>query len=81
MLGEHPFTWSTTVLVLAQLGLGLSGGLFNRTGVVILVSSQCRTARECLLTVGVRAFIGALSGVNTTMSCQRGRVTERLQAC
>lgn len=68
MLREHPFTRPSTILVLSQLGFGFSRGFFNGPGVVVLVSSQCRTARESLLAVGVRTFVGSLAGVNTAMS-------------
>lgn len=81
MLGEHSFTRTSTILILPQLGLGFSSGFFDGPSVVVLVACQRRTAREGLLTVGVRAFVGSLAGVNATMSGQRGRVAKGLNSC
>jgi hypothetical protein len=72
VLGKHSFTRTSTILILPQLGLCFSRGFFDSPSVVILVPCQRRTAREGLLAVGVRTFVGSLAGVNAAMSGQRG---------
>jgi hypothetical protein len=46
---------------------------------VVLVACQRRTAREGLLTVGVRAFVGSLAGVNATMSRHQNHHTGTIE--
>jgi hypothetical protein len=38
---------------------------------MILMASQSCAAGKCLLAVGVRAFIRALAGMDSSVSCQR----------
>ena len=81
VLGKHSFARTPTVLILPQLGLCLSSCFFDSPGVVILVACQRRATRESLLTVGVRAFVRSLAGVNAAMPSQRRRVAEGLNTC
>lgn len=78
MLGEHSLARATAVLVLSKLGFGLRSSFFNGSSMVILVASQSSPARECLLAVGVRALVGSFTGMDATMSGQRGRIAEGL---
>ena len=55
------------------------GGLFDGAGMVVLVAGERGTAGECLLAVGVWAFVGPLARMYPSMSSQRARVTERLR--
>lgn len=78
VLGEHSLARATAVLVLSQLSFGFRSSFFNRSSMVILVTSQGSAARECLLAVGVRALVGSFTGMDAAMSGQRGRITEGL---
>jgi hypothetical protein len=57
---------------------GRSSGLFNGASVMVLVACQGGATRKCFLAIGIRALVGSLPRVNTTMPSQRARVTERL---
>lgn len=70
MIREHSLGTTASFLVLAQIGLGLGGRLLNSPSMMILVTGKSCTARERLLAVGVRAFVGALSRVNPTVACE-----------
>lgn len=70
VIREHPFARATTFFVLTQIGLSLSSGFLDGTGVMVLVTGQGRAARECLLAVGVRTFVGSLARMDTTMPSQ-----------
>lgn len=80
VLRKHSFTGTATILVLPQLGLCFRSSFLDCPSVMILVSSQSGTARKGLLAVGVRAFVGSLSGVDAAMSGQRGRIAEWLNS-
>lgn len=67
LLGEHALP---PILVLAQVGLGLGGRFLDRPNMMVLVPGKCGATRERLLAVSVRALVGALPGVNATMSGQ-----------
>ena len=53
--------------------------LFDSTGVMVLVSSQCSATSERLLTIGIRALVWSLARVNAPVPCERARITKRLQ--
>lgn len=78
MLGKHSLARTSTILILPQLGLCFSSGFFDGPSVVVLVACQRRAAREGLLTVGIRAFVGSLARVNAAMPGQRRRVAKGL---
>jgi hypothetical protein len=59
---------------------GGAGGVLNGARVVILVARQGGTPRKCLLAVGVRAFVGALAGVDAAMAGQGAGVAKGLAA-
>lgn len=81
MLGKHSLARASTILILPQLGLCFSSGFFNGPSMVILVACQRRTAREGLLAVGIRAFVGPLARVNAAVPGQRRRVAKGLNKC
>lgn len=59
-------------------GSSCSSSLLYRAYVLVLMPSQSSTASERLLAIGIRAFIGAISGMGTTMTSQRTAVTKSL---
>lgn len=71
VIGEHSVGSTSSFLVLAQIGLCLRSCLLNGPSVMILMTGQSCTACERLLAVRVGAFIGSLSGVNTTVAGKR----------
>lgn len=71
MIGEHSVGSTSSFLVLAQIGLRLGSRLLNGPSMMVLMTGQSCTACERLLAVRVGAFIGSLSGVNTTVAGKR----------
>lgn len=57
-----------------------SGSLFDSAGVMILMAGQGGATSKSLLAIGIWALVRPLSRVDATMSCQRTRVTKRLQS-
>jgi hypothetical protein len=57
-----------------------SGSCFlNRSGVMVLVTSERCPSGECLLAVNVRTLIRTLARVDSTMAGERTAITERLE--
>lgn len=69
-IGEHAFPGAMPFLVLPQIGLRLSRGFLDRSGMMVLVPGQSGTAREGFLTVCVGALVGSLPGMDTAVSGQ-----------
>lgn len=79
VVGEHVTRHSRSLLVLPQIGLGFRSSFLDCARVVVLVACQGSAASECLLAVRVGALVGTLPRVDSAVSRQRGRITERLQ--
>lgn len=77
---EHSLARAPTFLILTQVGLGLSSSFLDSAGVMVLVTGQGRPTSECLLAVGVRALVGSLARMDTTMPSQRRRIAKGLAA-
>lgn len=71
MIGKHSVGSTSSFLVLAQIGLRLGSRLLNGPSMMVLMTGQSCTTSERLLAVCVGAFIGSLSGVNTTVAGKR----------
>lgn len=67
VIREHPFSRTTTFLVLSQVGLGLRSSFLDRPSVMVLVPGQGRTAGEGLLAIGVGTLVRSLSGVDAAV--------------
>jgi hypothetical protein len=68
MIWEHSLGPTTAILVLAQIGLRLGSCLLNSSSMMILMTGESCTARERLLAVGVRALVGSLARMDTTVA-------------
>ena len=78
MVRKHVTWHPCPVLVLSQVGFCFRGSLLDCSSVVVLMAGQGGTAGEGLLAVRIRTLVGALSGVDSAMSCERRGITKRL---
>lgn len=78
VLREHPLADSRPLLILSEIGFGLRRGLFDRTRVMVLVTSQCSATSESLLAVRIGTLVRPFPGVNSAVPGQRRRIAKRL---
>lgn len=60
--------WSTdSVFAVTEVGFCLSSGLFDSSGVVVLVAGKGCAAGECLLAVGVGTLVRSFARMDPAM--------------